>query len=173
MSGAKIATRQPRNDAEHEYHDLEGDPEHQLGDGEHQPVLRVPLHFPVFLLDHQRNERQEPQLRQDDHHIAIARGSTAPGRTIGHWSSATESTGSAAPCHHLRTVDNPSIRHGFAVARRSPVRTRDSGVKLKVSSQTAAGLHPQGTSVEDPTDRWVIAIAHNEGEFDLMHTPPK
>ena len=50
-----------------------------LGHHQHDAVLGVPLHFLVVLLRQQRHQRQQPQIRQHNHHVAVARGSMLPG----------------------------------------------------------------------------------------------
>ena len=82
--GAKIATRQPRNDPSTDRHYLEGDPEDQLSYEQDDAVLGVPLHFAVLFLDNEWDERQQPQVRQQDHYVAIARWSGAPRGRVGH-----------------------------------------------------------------------------------------
>ena len=47
--------------------------QHELGDHQHEAVLGVPLHLGVLLFDEQRDQRQQPEVRQHDHHAAIRR----------------------------------------------------------------------------------------------------
>ena len=117
--------------SEHEHHDLEGDPEHQFGNRQHQPVLGVPLHFPVFLLDHQRNQRQQPQVRQDrsshcdcsrEHRSRASHRPSAPPLTRVYRLFRALSR----PC----TGDNPSICVGLQPAGVRRQNTH-SGAKLK------------------------------------------
>src|SRR5258708_14354887 len=43
----------------------------QLGDHQHDPVLRVPLQLGIRLLHEQRNDTQHPPLAAPDHHATV------------------------------------------------------------------------------------------------------
>src|SRR5205823_14463519 len=59
-----------RDEAEHE----EEDPADDLGDQDRQTVLRVPLNFAVVFLGDERDDAEDPEIREDDHQGAVAAG---------------------------------------------------------------------------------------------------
>ena len=55
-------------------------PMSDLGREEHEAVLGVPLHLPVVLLDQQRDQREDPEVGEDDHRdVRLARRSGGGG----------------------------------------------------------------------------------------------
>src|SRR5437773_2087091 len=52
-------------------HDEPADDHEQLGDHQHETVLRVPLRFGIGFVEQERHERERPEVGQHDHHAPM------------------------------------------------------------------------------------------------------
>ena len=66
---AEPQRRQADDAREHEV----ADEQQQLGDHQHEAVFGVPLHLRIVFFEEQRNQREGPEVGQDDHDAAIRR----------------------------------------------------------------------------------------------------
>jgi ATP-binding protein involved in chromosome partitioning len=70
---AERAAETERREADEAREEYVGEQQYELGDGENDPVLRMPLDIGILFFHQQRNQRKHPQIREHDHDAAVRR----------------------------------------------------------------------------------------------------
>src|SRR5262249_31319222 len=68
---AEHTAESERREADDAGHGRVAEDHDQLGRHQHQAVLGMPLHVRVLLFGKERHQREQPQIREHDHHAAI------------------------------------------------------------------------------------------------------